>query len=234
MTITTAMVLAAGLGSRLRPLTETTPKPLIEVGGKPVILRTLQALACRGFTKAVVNVHYKPKMICDYVQANAPLEVVFSQEDVLLETGGGLKHALPHLGDDPFLVINADAVWLEEKHPLLKELCAAFDPARMEALLAVVPYARTQTFRQQQGDFALAESGALSWPANRDEAGWVHSGIHVTQPDFIAQAPETIFSLAALWRDAAAVKRLHGFAYDAPWVDMGNHAGLLAAQELLA
>ncbi len=228
------MILAAGLGTRLKPLTDKVPKPLVKVNNQPVLLRTLSLLENIGIEKVVINLHFKAEKIKKTViNAGFSLDICFSQEAELLETGGGIKQALPLLEDEPFLVINSDAVWLEEKEPLLKNLINHFNISKMDALLALVPQQKTASFRQQQGDFAQEKSGHIFWPQNRNDATYVYTGIHITHPSFIAFEDETHFSVVKPWREAAIQKRLHGFIYKGDWVDMGNHAGLLEAQNLL-
>lgn len=232
----TAMILAAGMGSRLRPLTEDTPKPLINVGGKPVILRTLELLAAAGINRVVINTHYLATMLETTVRAHTPagLQVFFSHEDELLETGGGLKKALPLLGEKPFLVINSDAVWLERDFPLLRPLMDAFDIKKHDALLTVVPLKQTRAF-QPLGDFEFEKrTKRLTRKGNRDGWNVVYAGIHMTHPAFIEQEAGQRFSLNRLWDAAREEGRLHGFYYDHQWVDMGTHTGLHYARALVS
>lgn len=233
--ITTAMVLAAGLGTRLRPLTDTTPKPLVNVGGLPVIIRSLIALKNAGIQRAVINTHHLAPMLEEAVKAANPgLTLHFSREETLLETGGGIKKALPLLGEDPFVVVNSDAVWLEDACPLLRPLMNRFDVRAHDVLMAVVPTRRTTGFRNDGGDFVLdAATGRLSRPADRALADVVYAGIHVMHPAFLALEGDGAFSLTRPWAEAARAGRLHGWLYDAPWVDMGSPTGLACARELI-
>ena len=233
--ITTAMVLAAGLGSRLRPLTETTPKPLVNVGGMPVIIRSLVALKAAGIQRVVINTHHLAPMLEEAVKAANPgLTLHFSREETLLETGGGIKKALPLLGEDPFVVVNSDAVWLEDAHPMLRPLMNRFDVRKHDVLMAVVPTSRTTAFREG-GDFVLDQAtGRLSRAADKAQADVVYAGIHVMHPAFLALESGERFSLTRPWEDAARAGRLHGWLYDAPWVDMGTPTGLACARELVS
>ncbi len=239
-TIHTAMILAAGMGSRLRPLTDDTPKPLINVGGKPVILRALEAIRKAGIQRVVINTHYLPHLVERTVAANTMgVHVIFSREENLLETGGGIKKALPLLGDAPFLVVNSDAVWNEDENPLLRNLMSAFSTKKHDALLAVVPVARTKDFRPEGPDFMLdKKTKHLAFIANKmkhkpSKNDVVYAGVHVTHPAFVAHESAYAFSLVKPWRMAASVGRLHGFNYDAPWADMGTHTGLHYAREMV-
>ncbi|MBI1308423.1 MAG: NTP transferase domain-containing protein [Proteobacteria bacterium] len=232
--ITTAMILAAGMGTRLRPLTDNTPKPLIEVGGEPVIGRMMRLLHGAGIGRVVINTHYMAEALREGVLACAPagLEVLFSHEEVLLETGGGLKKALPLLGEAPFLVVNSDEVWCEDKAPFLKGLMEAFDPASHDALLTVVPKARTESY-QPLGDFQMGNDKRLSRGGAREGWDFVYVGVHVTHPAFIASEQGQAFGLMRIWEPAMQEGRLHGYLYDNDWADMGTHAGLHHARELV-
>jgi N-acetyl-alpha-D-muramate 1-phosphate uridylyltransferase len=234
--IDSAMILAAGTGSRLRPLTDDTPKPLINVGAQPVILRTLHALAQAGVKRVVINTHYFATMVQQTVRAHTPagVTVFFSEEAHLLETGGGLKKALSLLGDKPFLVVNSDAVWLEKEAPLLEPLMRAFDIKKHDALLAVVPAVRVKEF-MPFGDFVFDKrSKKLTRKNEREKWNVVYAGVHVTHPSFIALEPQEVFSLNRIWDSAREEGRLHGYFYDAPWTDMGTHTGLYRAREMVS
>jgi MurNAc alpha-1-phosphate uridylyltransferase len=235
--INTAMLLAAGLGTRLRPLTDNTPKPLINVGGTPMLIRSLRLMKQAGIQRVVINTHYLPRLIEQALKTfEVPgVQIHLSYEPELLETGGGIKKALPLLGSGPFLVVNSDAVWLEDAHPLLRPLMAGFNIKKHDVLMAVVPTARAKDFRLEGGDYIFdAKTKKLKRPApkKRDAADVVYSGIHITHPDFIAFEEAEKFSLVRPWQAAEAEGRLCGMLYDAPWVDMGSHTGLHYAREL--
>lgn len=233
--INTAMILAAGMGSRLRPLTDTIPKPLINVGGQPMLLRTLRMLADAGIERVVINTHYLAQQVENAVRANTPAEMVvhFSHEEELLETGGGIKKALPLLGDKPFVVVNSDAVWLENEVPLLRPLMKAFDHAKHDALLAVVPTSMTKDF-QPLGDFKFDKrSKKLNRKPPRENWDVVYAGVHVMHPVLLANEGDGAFGLIRPWTDAMERGRLHGFGYSGRWVEMGTHTGLEAARALV-
>lgn len=234
--IHSAMLLAAGLGTRLRPLTDDVPKPLINVGGQPVILRALAALKRVGIKRVVINTHYLGSMVERTVKANSMgLTIHFSREETLLETGGGIKKALPVLGEKPFLVVNSDAVWDEAHQPLLKDLMGSFSIKKHDVLMGVVGTKTTAAFRPEGGDFMFDKrTKKLKFvaPKDRAKADVVYTGIHVTHPGFIAFEPAEKFSLLMPWKIAESEGRLHGCLYKGPWVDMGTHTGLEYARQL--
>lgn len=238
---TTAMVLAAGLGTRLRPITETCPKPMVPVGGVPMIFRILQTLADNGIKRAVVNTHHFAEMMEAEILAAklrgmfGDMDVLFSREVELLETGGGLKAALPLLQAETVLVVNSDAIWDDAKAPLVAPLMEAWghQPEHAQALLAVVPVARTQAF-QPQGDFLLEEGGTLNRDGERDTFGHVYAGVHITEVEKIGAFGMSKFSLNLIWEAMRAEHGLRGFVYDAPWCEMGTIQGLERAKSLLA
>lgn len=234
--IHTAMVLAAGMGSRLRPLTDDIPKPLINVGGQPVILRALAALKTAGIKRVVINTHYLGHMVESTIKANSMgLTIHFSREETLLETGGGIKKALPWLGEKPFLVVNSDAVWDEARHPLLRDVMDGFNIKKHDVLMSVVPTKATEEFRPEGGDFMFdkrTKKLKFAAPKERLKADVVYAGIHVTHPAFVSFEAAEKFSLLMPWKIAAAEGRLHGCLYKGPWVDMGTHTGLEYARQL--
>lgn len=233
--IHTAMILAAGMGTRLRPLTDEMPKPLINVGGKPIVFRILDAVRAAGIKRVVINTHYLGSMLEKAVREHDfGMQVHFSREEELLETGGGMKKALPLLGDHPFLVVNSDAVWLDESVSLLRPLMAGFDVVQHDVLMAVVPTSATEGFRTEAGDFKLdVTTHKLKRPKDRAKADVVYMGVHVTHPAFVAKGPEGKFSLVKPWQEAEAAGRLHGHLYKGLWVDMGSPVGLEHARMLV-
>jgi MurNAc alpha-1-phosphate uridylyltransferase len=237
--VDTVMILAAGLGTRLRPLTDTCPKPLLPVGGVPVIFRTLDMVAAAGIPRAVINVHYLAEMLEQAVLAHIAakrwqgLEVQFSREDTLLETGGGLKKAAPLLQRDEVLVINSDAMWHDMRDPLLHPLMAAWQARPEGALLSLVPVARTQDF-QPLGDFDLRTDGTLSRDGDRAHWPYVFASVHVTEVAPVCAEDQLRFSLNVVWDKLRMQGRLRGWVYDAPWVVMDTPAGMERAAALVA
>lgn len=227
------MVLAAGRGTRLKHLTATTPKPLVPVAGKGPLMHTLGRLAERGFRHVVVNAFYLGEQI-EAAAKNAPegLAVEVLREPELLDTGGGIRNALPHLGDGPFMVINGDVIWGEAQTPLLRTLVAAFDPARMDALLVLVPHGNAQGYTGA-GDFFLQPDGQLRWRGTAPAAPYVYGCLQMMHPRAFRGTQPGAFSVLDVWKAALEAGRLFGYVYDGPWVDMGTPEGLAKAERLL-
>jgi MurNAc alpha-1-phosphate uridylyltransferase len=225
----TAMVLAAGLGTRMRPLTNDRPKALVEVAGKALIDHTLDRLAEAGVERAVVNVHAFADQMQAHLAKRAWPEILISDErGALLETGGGLKKARALLGEAPIWVANSDYVWIEDGPPALAALAAAWDPVRMDALVIVVPKGRTQGF-DTPGDFFRAEDGTLTHRGAAASAPFHCFGVQILDPQPVYGEPDAAFSLLRVWLRAAEQGRLHGFVPDGFWMQVGDPAALAAA-----
>ncbi len=220
------MLFAAGFGTRMGPLTADRPKPLIKVAGRALIDRALDTVAGAeaGAGTVVVNLHYKAQMIRDHL---AGRKVAFSDETgAILETGGGLRKALPLLNHDPVYTLNADAVW-SCPNPL-DLLARAWDGARMEALLLLIPRARA-TGHRGDGDFRLSEAGQIT-----RGAGMVYSGAQIIRTGGLAEVSEQAFSLNALWDRMIARGGLFGLPYPGRWCDVGTPEGVSLAEAMLA
>ncbi len=223
--ITTAMLLAAGLGTRMKPLTDTRPKPLIEVGGRTLVDRVLDKLAAQGVTRAIVNVHYFPDMLAAHVTQRTDIEIIVSDErDEVLETGGGVIKALPLLGDDPFFVINTDVTWATAGDSTFSDMAAAYDPARMDALLLLAPMENTLGFRGP-GDFYLAPDGQVERRGDRPTAPYVFAGTHITRADLLRNYEAKRFSANVYWNAFASRGRLFGTVMPPFWMHVGDPAG---------
>jgi MurNAc alpha-1-phosphate uridylyltransferase len=226
----TAMVLAAGLGTRMRPLTDTRPKPLVAVAGKALLDHMLDRLADAGVETAVVNVHYLAEQIERHVVTRKTPRIVISDErGQILGTGGGVVKALPQLGDAPFFHVNSDSIWIEGVTPNLTRLAAAFDAATMDALLLLAPTAGSVGYTGR-GDFTMAPSGVLTRRAERDVAPFVYAGAAILTPAMFRGAPQGEFSLTALFDRAAAAGRLHGFRLDGLWMHVGTPEAISEAE----
>ena len=234
----TAMVLAAGLGTRMRPLTDTRPKALIEVGGKALIDHTLDRLAEAGVTRAVVNVHAFADQMIAHLEArarrDARIAIAISDErGARLETGGGLKKARALLGEAPIWVANSDYVWIDDgQPPALARLAEHWDPEAMDALVTVVPKARTQGF-DTPGDFFADAAGRLTHRGASAEAPLHCFGVQILDPRPVYATAEDRFSLFQTWINASAKGRLIGFVPDGFWMQVGDPAALAAAEARL-
>jgi MurNAc alpha-1-phosphate uridylyltransferase len=229
------MVMAAGLGKRMRPLTATRPKPLVEVAGKTLLDHTLDRLRAAGVRKAVVNVHY----LADALEAHLKnrvkgIEIAISDErDLLLETGGGMVRALPMIDADPFLAVNCDNLWVDGPIDSLRHLAASWDDAVMDALLLLVPLARANC-HAGQGDFHMNAAGALRRRKPGSVAPFVYTGIQmVSKRLFAGEVPDGPFSTNLLWDRAISAGRAFGAVHQGLWFDVGAPANIRKTEEIL-
>ncbi len=230
---TTAMVLAAGLGKRMRPLTDVVPKPMVRLGGRTLIDHVLDRLAAAGIERAIVNVHYKADALEHHLAGRTSPEIIISNErDALLDTGGGLVRALPLLGPEPFLIHNSDSVWLEGPHANLDTLIETWDPDRMDSLLLLAASARSLGY-EGPGDFSMAADGRLSRRAPGSIAPFVYAGVSIAHPRLFEGAREEFFSLNVLWNKAIARGRLYGVRLDGFWMHVGTPEALTEAESVL-
>jgi N-acetyl-alpha-D-muramate 1-phosphate uridylyltransferase len=228
-----AMVLAAGLGVRMKPLTDTRPKPLIEVGGKALIDHVLDRLADCGVERAIVNMHYLADRLERHLAGRrAPAITLSDERGKLLETGGGVVKALPLLGDEPFFNVNSDTIWIDGVKPNLRRLAEAFDAATMDALLLLAPTAGSVGYAGR-GDYAMAPDGRLTRRGERDVVPFVYSGAAIFAPSLFVAAPQGAFSLTRLFDRAEAQGRLYGLRLEGVWMHVGTPAAIAAAEEAL-
>ena len=219
----TAMIMAAGLGKRMRPLTATRPKPLIEVAGQSLLDHVLERLRAAGVRKVVVNVHY----LADAVEAHLKtrshgLEFEISDErTLLLETGGGLVKAAPLIDADPFLAVNSDNLWIDGPADTLKLLASQWDDSRMDAILLLVPLARAENHRGQ-GDFHMDRNGRLRRRERSHVAPFVFTGIQLLSKRLLRDAPDGPFSTNILWDRAIEEGRCFGAVHQGLWFDVGT------------
>ena len=218
----TAMVLAAGLGTRMRPLTDDRPKALVEVAGRALIDHVLDRLADAGVEKAVVNVHWFADRLESHLAARGrgPEIVISDERETLLETGGGLKKAAPLLGDDPVFVANIDSVWLD-RGDALNQLARLWNPSIMDAALLLARRDGSIGF-EGDGDFFLGDDGKLTFRGEAASAPFAYMGVHICRPDYVADGPEGAFSLSQFWRRSAAAGRLYGVVMDGDWMHVGD------------
>lgn len=226
---THAMLLAAGLGTRMRPITDRIPKPLVEVCGRSLLERSLDALEAAGVTTSVVNVHYKAEQIEErLVDRQRPRIIISDERAQLLETGGGVVKALPHLGHDPFFHLNADTIWIDGPRPNLERLADAFDPGRMDALLLLADVA-TSVGYDGRGDFTMDAQGRLTRRV-ADTAPYVYAGVAILTPGLFAGYRPEPFSLNRQFDAALAAGRLHGLRLEGLWMHVGTPASIGEAE----
>ena len=235
---TTAMVLAAGLGTRMRPLTDDRPKALVEVAGQALIDHVLRRLGESGVERAVVNVHWFAERLESHLAARSSgPEILISDERAeLLETGGGLKKAAALLGSDPVFVANIDSVWTDNGAPgdsALNQLARLWNPSIMDAALLLARREGAIGF-EGGGDFFLADDGRLTFRGDATEAPYAYMGVHICRPDYVADGPEGPFSLSGFWRRSAAAGRLFGCVLDGDWMHVGDPGARDAAEARLA
>ena len=226
-----AMVLAAGLGLRMRPLTKRTPKPLIPVAGRSMLDRVFDRLDEAGVSNRVVNTHWLADQIARHLANHSG--VILSHEEVLLDTGGGVARALPLLGAQPFFVCNADVIWLDGARPALIRLAEAWDAARMDALLLLEPVGPAVGY-EGPGDFFRADDGRLQRRGDAASAPFVFTGVQILHPRLFADAPDGAFSLNILYDRAQATGRLCGLVHDGDWLHIGTPEALTAAESWFA
>jgi MurNAc alpha-1-phosphate uridylyltransferase len=226
-----AMILAAGLGLRMRPLTDHVPKPLVPVAGRPLLDHVLDKLAAAGVSEAVVNVHYLPDQIIDHVASRPRPRVIISDErDQVLGTGGGVVKALPLLGTEPFFHVNSDTMWIDGVRSNLARLAETFDPARMDILLLMAPTASSIGYGGR-GDYAMLPDGALRKRREHQVVPFVYAGAAIMSPSIFAGAPEGEFSLTRMFDAANEQERLFGLRLDGVWMHVGTPDAIAAAEE---
>jgi len=234
--VSRAFVLAAGLGKRMRPVTATVPKPLVEVAGKALLDHALDRVAEAGIGTAVVNVHYLADLIEGHLARRAegaapgPATTVSDERAALLETGGGIRKALPLLGDAPFAVLNSDSFWLEGPASNLRRLIETWDGDRMDGLLLVAPTATSLGY-EGAGDFVMDPDGRLERRGERAVAPFIYAGVAILTPGLFADTPEGAFSLNLLFDRAIAAGRLFGMRLDGQWLHVGTPEAIRAAEE---
>ncbi|KFG67983.1 nucleotidyltransferase family protein [Microvirga sp. BSC39] len=229
-----AIVLAAGLGKRMLQITATMPKPLVKVAGRSLIDFALDKLHEAGVETVVVNVHHFADMLEAHLRGRETPRIVISDERAeLLETGGGVKKALPLLGDEPFITFNSDSLWIEGEAPNLKRLVAAWDPDRMDILMLVAPLSTSIGF-EGRGDFHQDESGRLRRRGTDDSAPFAYAGVAIVKPELVHGTPDGAFSANAFYDRAIAKERLYGLCLEGQWLHVGEPQAIAEAERCLA
>jgi MurNAc alpha-1-phosphate uridylyltransferase len=231
--IHSAMILGAGLGLRMRPLSLVTPKPLIEIGGRPIIDRLIDKLIAAKIARVVVNIHWLPSKMRAHLAGRTDIEIVISDEtEELLDSGGGVYKALDALGPDPFLVLNGDSLWVDTLHPALGRMINSFDPARMDCLMLMAATIRSIGY-EGAGDYMMAADGQLTRRNPLIQAPFVYCGAHILSPAQFVDLPGPKFSLNRLWDRAQEAWRLYGLRHDGAWLHAGTPDALVDIETFL-
>ncbi len=226
-----AMVLAAGYGTRLKPLTDRTPKPLLPVAGKPMIEYALNKLRAYGIQEVIINVSHLKEQLTAYLSAFNDLAITISEEAEPLETGGGLKKALPLLGNEPFFTINSDILWTDERESALDRLTCCWDDAKMDFLLLAQPKARA--FGHDKGEDHLFIKPANTFDWNESEAPYIMAGIGMLHPRVLLHAPAGKFTVKILWHEALNQNRLFCLPHHGQWFQTGTIQDIKIAENHL-
>lgn len=231
---TKAIVLAAGIGKRMLPITATMPKPLVKVAGQSLIDFALDKLHEAGMETVVVNVHHFADMLEAHLRTRKFPQIVISNErDELLETGGGVKKALPLLGEDPFVTFNSDSMWIEGANPNLKRLVTAWDAEKMDILMLVAPLS-TSVGYEGSGDFHRDEDGRLRRRGSDHRSDFVYAGVAIVKPELVSGTPDGAFSANAFYDRAIASGRLYGLPLEGQWLHVGEPHTIAEAEKCLA
>jgi MurNAc alpha-1-phosphate uridylyltransferase len=228
------MLLAAGLGTRMRPLTDTMPKPMVKVGGKSLIDWTLDQLAVAGVPRAVVNIHHHAPMLAAHLSHRQTPAILISDEtERLLDTGGGVAKALPLLGEDAFLVFNCDAVIRDGATPMLARMANAWNEIDLDVLMLVHPRATAHGF-DGAGDFFVDDGGQMTRRGTAAEAPYVYAGAYIIHPRILADEPVEPFSMNKIWDRAIAAGRMKALIHDGAWYHVGTPQAATETEALLA
>jgi len=227
------MIMAAGLGTRMRPLTDDRPKPLVMVAGKTLIDHALDRLVAAGVTLAVINVHYKSEMVMAHLAMRKDVEIRYSEEtDALLGTGGGVVKAMPHFDGHPFFIMNADTIWIEGFGRALDRMKERWNPDTMDGLLLMAAMV-TAVGYEGAGDFNMDPEGHLTRVAEQRLSPFAYPGIQIVHPRLFDKAPAGAFSTNRVWDIAIAAKRLFGIRLEGVWIHVGTPEVVQEAEAIL-
>ena len=231
---TRAMIMAAGLGTRMRPLTDDKPKPLVKVAGKTLLDHTLDRLVATGVTLAIINVHYKADMVKAHLAKRRDVEIRFSEEtDALLGTGGGVVKALPNFSGEPFFILNSDSVWVEGFGHALDRMKQRWNPDTMDGLLLMASMV-TAIGYEGSGDFNMDPDGHLTRVDEQRLSPFAYPGVQIVHPRLFDNAPSGVFSTNRVWDIAIAAQRLYGIRLDGVWIHVGTPEAVDEANAFLA
>ena len=229
-----AMIMGAGLGTRMRPLTDDRPKPLVMVAGRTLIDHSIDRLVAAGVIEIVVNIHYKAAMLVAHLDKRRDVTVIWSDEtEQLLDTGGGVVKALRHFQDEPFFVLNSDSIWVETGTPVLSSMQQAWDGARMDALLLLAQMDTAMGY-DGAGDFVLLDDKTIARAKGRSEKPYAYPGVQIVHPRLFDGAPSGGFSTNRMWDVAIKKRRLYGMRLDGVWIHVGTPDAVTEAEEFLA
>ena len=232
--VTQAMIMGAGLGTRMRPLTNDRPKPLVTVAGRTLIDHSIDRLVAADVTRIVVNVHYKAEMLRAHLSKRRDVEIVYSDEtEKLLDTGGGVVKAMPHFDDQPFFVLNSDSIWVEGASSVLSAMQRQWDGARMDGLLLLADM-KTAMGYDGGGDFTRESDGRIARAKGRSEVPYAYPGVQIVHPRLFAGAPDGAFSTNIMWDRAIAAHRLFGTVLNGVWIHVGTPEARNEAENYLA
>jgi MurNAc alpha-1-phosphate uridylyltransferase len=229
-----AMIMAAGLGTRMRPLTDDRPKPLVVVQGKSLIDHSVDRLVHAGVTMVVVNIHYKAQMLKQHLLRRKDIEIRFSEEtEELLGTGGGVAKALQHFEGEPFFILNSDSIWVEGYGSALRAMMHRWDPERMDGLMLLASMVTALGY-DGRGDFVMEPDGTLARVPERKLSPFAYPGVQIAHPRLFADAPQGAFSTNLMWDRAIAKGRLFGMRLDGVWIHVGTPQAVREADAYLA
>ena len=232
--VTRAMIMGAGLGTRMRPLTDDRPKPMVTVAGRTLIDHAVDRLVAAGVTRVVVNVHYKAGMLRAHLDKRRDVEIIYSDEtEKLLDTGGGVVKAMPHFGGEPFFVVNSDSIWVEGASSALPAMQRLWNSARMDGLLLLAEM-KTAMGYDGSGDFILQNDGRIARAKGRSEIHYAYPGVQIVHPRLFANAPDGAFSTNIMWDRAIAAHRLFGTLLNGVWIHVGTPEARDEAENYLA
>jgi len=230
-----AMVMAAGKGLRMRPLTNDRPKPLVTVAGKTLIDHALDRLVAANVELAVINLHYKGEMLREHLAKRHDIAIHFSsEEDTLLDTGGGVVKALPHFKGDPFFILNSDSIWVEGYNSALDAMNRAWDGEHMDGLLLLASMTTALGYEGWRGDFRLSSTGHISRVPERMVSGFAFPGVQIADPRLFVDPPAKIFSTNVMWDRAIVHNRLYGMRLEGAWLHVGSPKARDDAEAFLA
>jgi N-acetyl-alpha-D-muramate 1-phosphate uridylyltransferase len=227
------MIMAAGFGTRMRPLTDDRPKPLVTVRGRSLLDHALDRLVAAGVTLAVINLHYRAQQVKDHLAARRDIEIRYSQEDEILGTGGGVVKAMPNFEGESFFILNSDSVWVEGYVSPLMAMQRLWDPERMDGLLLLAAMTTAMGY-EGPGDFLLDVNGHIARVPERTSSPYAYPGVQIVHPRLFAGAPEGSFSTNIMWDRAIARGRLYGMRLDGVWIHVGTPEAREEAERYLA